>query len=299
MTGSVIAMEVADRIEQRFAALDASVGLYVAEIGGSRSVSVNAELPVVLASVVKIVVCAAFARQVAAGALDPRQRIDVPDELRLGGAGATGCLDPVQMSLRDLARSMMTVSDNAATDVVLEHTGDAAIAHLLDELGLSETRVRGGMHWGHMRVVQALGLPTPRDLDGQLRRADPQAILALPWLDPAHANTSTPREIAALLEAIWSDRAGPPAACAFVREVMGEVLTTHGLAAAFAGTGATVAAKTGTVPTIANEAGVVSYPDGRRFAVAVFTRTAAVSPARPDVDAAIGESVRLAVASLR
>lgn len=292
-------MDLATRIEQRFASLEASVGLHVAELGGARSVSVNAEVPVVLASVVKVVLCVAFARQVAAGALDPRAPIDVPEELRLGGSGATGCLDPVRMSLRDLARSMMTVSDNAATDVVLEHTGRAAIAGVLDELGLSATRFRGGMRWGHVRVVETLGLPTPRDLDGQLQRADPQAVRALGWLDPAHANASTPREIADLLHAIWRDRAGPPAACAFVREVMAGALTTHGLAAAFADTGATVAAKTGTLPTIANEAGVVSYPDGRRYAIAIFTRTAAVAPARPDVELAIGASARMAVESLR
>ena len=292
-------MEIADRIMQRFAALEASVALHVAEIEGAGSVSVDAELPVALASVVKVVFCVAFARQVATGVLDPRTCVDVPEELRLGGSGATGCLDPVRMSLRDLARSMMTVSDNAATDVVLEHTGDGAIVSLLDELGLSGTRVRGGMHWGHMQVVEALDLPTPRDLDGQLEQADPQAVRALGWLDPAQANASTPREIAALLDAIWSDRAGPPAACAFVREVMGEVLTTHGLAAAFAGTGATLATKTGTLPTIANEAGVISYPDGRRYAVAIFTRAGAVSSPRPDVDAAIGESARIAVESLR
>lgn len=295
------AVEIPAAIAQRFAILDARVSLHVREIGGPAAVEVShgAGDPVVLASVVKVVICAAFARAVAAGAIDPREAVDVPAELRLGGSGTTACLDPVRMSLRDLARSMMTVSDNAATDVVLQRTGRGEIDALLRELGLDRTFVRGGMHWGHERVVQALGLESARDLDAQLERAAPDAVLALAWLDPARSNASTPREITALLGALWTDRAGPAEACMFVREAMGEVLTTHGLAAAFAGAGVQVAAKTGTLPTIRNEAGVVTYPDGRRFAIAIFTRSASPAPRRPDIDAAIGEAARLAVESLR
>lgn len=294
-------MEIAAAIEQRFAAVEARGWMHAREVGAvhGTEVRVGADTPVVTASVIKIVICAAFARAVASGALDPREPIEVPANLRVGGSGTTACLDPVRMSLRDLARSMMTVSDNAATDLVLERTGGAEIAALLDALGLTATHVRGGMHWGHMRVVEALGFESPHDLDGQLKRADPDAVRALGWLDPEHANSSTPREITTLLDALWSDRAGPPQACAFVRELMGEALTTHGLAAAFPDDGYRVAAKTGTLPTIRNEAGVITHPDGRRYAVAVFTRTASLSSARPDVDAAIGEAARLAVASLR
>jgi beta-lactamase class A len=50
---------------------------------------------------------------------------------------------------------------------------------------------------------------------------------------------------------------------------------------------------------VRNEAGVVTYADGRRYAVAVFTRSE--SPAERDaaLDAAIGEAARLAVQALR
>ena len=61
----------------------------------------------------------------------------------------------------------------------------------------------------------------------------------------------------------------------------------------------TVAGKTGTIPFVRNEAGVVTYPDGRRYAVAVFTRSDSLAERNPAIDAAIGTSARLAVEGLR
>jgi beta-lactamase class A len=61
----------------------------------------------------------------------------------------------------------------------------------------------------------------------------------------------------------------------------------------------TVAAKTGTLPGIRNEAGVVTYPDDGRYAVAVFTRARTYAWQQPNIDAAIGTAARLAVEHLR
>lgn len=65
--------------------------------------------------------------------------------------------------------------------------------------------------------------------------------------------------------------AGPPQACAFVRDAMGRRENIQRLASGFDAT-ITVAGKTGTIPFVRNEAGVVTYPDGRRYAVAAIAR---------------------------
>jgi beta-lactamase class A len=44
---------------------------------------------------------------------------------------------------------------------------------------------------------------------------------------------------------------------------------------------------------------VVTYPDGRQFAVAVFTRSDSLTDRNPALDAAIGQAARLAVEGLR
>jgi beta-lactamase class A len=288
---------IADALAARFARAGARGFLHAREIATGAEVGLDADAPVAVASVIKVAFAIAFAREVAAGRLDARERVEVPAELRVGGTGTTGFLDPPLVSLRDLARLMLTVSDNAATDIVLHRTGSAAVTTVLDELGLNATHLRSDMAGMHRRVVAELGLDGERDLDAQLALADPDAVRALGWLDPARANASTPREITGLLAAIWSDRAGPPQACAFVREVMGEQVSTQRLASGF-GPEVAVAGKTGTLPGIRNEAGVVAFPDGRRVAVAVFTRCESLADRNPDVDAAIGDGARMAVDAL-
>ncbi|MFP3813852.1 serine hydrolase, partial [Bacillus sp. SIMBA_005] len=60
-----------------------------------------------------------------------------------------------------------------------------------------------------------------------------------------------------------------------------------------------IAAKTGTVPAWRNEAGVVTYPDGRQYAVAVFTRADSLAERLPAVDASIGRAACAAVEHIR
>jgi beta-lactamase class A len=115
--------------------------------------------------------------------------------------------------------------------------------------------------------------------------------------DPDRTNASTPQDMTRLLSLIWRDAAGPAAACRFVRELMGRQACGHRLAAAF-DAGVAVAAKSGSVLDVRNEIGVASYPDGRRYAIAVFTR-GGWGLRRPDIDTVIGRAARLAVDALR
>jgi beta-lactamase class A len=55
----------------------------------------------------------------------------------------------------------------------------------------------------------------------------PAALAGLRVLDPATTNRSTPREMTALLAAIWRDEAAGPAACAAMRRVLGLQIWPH------------------------------------------------------------------------
>ncbi|MFJ7200983.1 MULTISPECIES: serine hydrolase [unclassified Streptomyces] len=57
--------------------------------------------------------------------------------------------------------------------------------------------------------------------------------------------------------------------------------------------------KTGTLPAVRNEVGVVEYPDGGRYSVAVFTRAEDTRSRVPERDAFIGLAAVTAVESLR
>ena len=295
-------MDVRDEIAATFKAVDTRGFVHAREIaaaqGEAAEIDCDADHPVTAASVIKIIFAVAFARAAAFGRLDPRARVEVPADLRAGGSGTAGFADPALVSLRDLALLMMTVSDNAATDLIYAHVGTHAIAAVLTDLALTHTHVRSDMRSAHRRVAAELGFPETGDLDAHLATADPSAVRRLAWLDPARANATTPRDMTSLLAAIWTDRAGPPAACAAVRDAMARQENTQRLAAGF-GHPIEVAGKTGTLPFVRNEAGVVTYPDGRHYAVAVFTRPESRAARNPSVDAAMATAARLAVEALR
>jgi beta-lactamase class A len=83
-----------------------------------------------------------------------------------------------------------------------------------------------------------------------------------------------------------------------VRKIMGEQIWPHRLASGFPSR-VRVSGKTGTLWGIRNEAGVVEYPDGGRYAVAVFLRTHDLGERNAPADAAIGRAARAAVDRLR
>jgi beta-lactamase class A len=83
-----------------------------------------------------------------------------------------------------------------------------------------------------------------------------------------------------------------------VRELMRRQIFWTRLASGFP-PGVRVASKTGTLPGLHMEAGVAEYPDGGRYAIAIFAATERLGTRRIDVDLAMGEAARSAVEALR
>jgi beta-lactamase class A len=290
-----MAHDVEQQIRAVFREAGATGFLHAREVGGERQVAVGADDRVVLASVFKIPVAVAFWRAAVAGHIDPAERTTVPARYRTGGVGLAGCADDVTMSWRDLVHLMLTLSDNAATDVVHRRIGHAAVEAVLSDLGLQDTRIIGCCEDLFATIADDLGFDLARaDLEAEVAAAGPDRVWSLSVLDPDRTTSSTPREISRLLEAVWQDRAADAVACERVRSTMAQQVWPHRMSSGFGGA-VTVAAKTGTLPAVRNEAGVVTLPDDRRFAVAVFTRADSLASRLPAVDAAIGTAARLAV----
>ncbi|GAA1536622.1 serine hydrolase [Streptomyces albidochromogenes] len=266
--------------------------------GDAREVAFRADAPVIVASIRKIVVAVAYARQAAAGALDRAARHTITAANREGGGiGTDSCLHDVTLSTRDLAFFMLSMSDNAATDKLMEILGVDEVRAVAAELGCPRLPVgRYRELWDP--VWEELGLDPDGDIDAQLDQVSEDRIRGLAMLDPTRSASSTPREITSLLTVIWRDQAGPAEACAEVRELMSHQLSVHRLAAGFDDE-IRVAAKNGSLWGVLNEAAVVEYPDGGRYAVAVFLRTPALGGRNPAADAAIGRAARTAVDHLR
>lgn len=279
-------------------AVGATLRMHAIDLDSGRQVAVDGDAPVVIASIVKVLIVLEHARQVARGQIDPTERVLVRPSDRLGGWGLAGCQDDVEVSFRDLAHFAMTVSDNTAADLLIRRVGLDAVRLLADELGLHDTVLRGGPR----EVVETMTRDVDADDDAAfsaaLQRMSSAEVRTLSAFDPARTTSSTPRDITRMLQRIWDDEAGPPQACRTVRDLMAAQLFWTRMRSGFPPE-VHVAAKTGTLPGLHMEAGVVSHPDGRRFAVAVFLDAGDLVAVRPRMDAAIGRIARTAVDALR
>jgi beta-lactamase class A len=207
-------------------------------------------------------------------------------------------VDDVELSLRDLAHFAMSVSDNSAADLLLARVGLDTVRLLAEELGLHRTRIVGGPRDLLESMLAEVGARDEREFAVHYPALPNDRKRRLAVLDPRHTTASTPREITLLLRLIWSDAAGPPEACAIVRDLMGRQVFRHRLVSGFPDD-VTVAAKTGTLPGLHMEAGVARYPDGECYSIAVFARTHDLAASRPTVDRAIGKAAAIAVGFLR
>ncbi|MDX6199676.1 MAG: beta-lactamase class [Actinomycetota bacterium] len=273
--------------------------LHAVELSSGREIGHGGDDPVVLASVFKVPVLLELFRQGESHRLDLTAAVQVPVEGRAPGPfGISVMRDPLQMSLRDLAWLMMGISDNAATDIILETVGLDAVDQTLAELGLRNTVLIGDCRALFMTIAEDLGATGLEELEG-VDLTDASVIDTLRAIDPLQTSRSTPRDVTSLLAKIWRDEAASPAVCEEVRRILGLQVWPHRLAAGFPEDDIRTSSKTGTLPRWRNEAGVVEYPDGGRYAVAVFTRSESTAAKNPAADAVIGAAARLAVESLR
>lgn len=292
------------RIREIFEQAGCSGQLCVRPLHGAGEIAVDADAPAVAASVIKVSVAVAAETRFADGRLDPRERITLPAATRSPGpVGFSLYRDDVETSLQDLVIAMLTISDNDATDALIRRIGVDALNAGSAELGLNSTVVTadeativhsiaheaGFADWDSMWAW--VGQPHSDDEERQLVRR----IAGSSALQPDRTTRTSATDMARLLQLIWTDQAGPAQACQRVRELMGQQLTKHRLAAAFPPP-ARVAAKTGSlVGVVRNEIGVIEYPDGRAYCAAVFARQHEPWHDDAAVNAAIGAAAAAAV----
>lgn len=262
------------------------------------TVQVDADGIVPLASVYKLPLLAGFCRLVDLGELDPRQQFTLDPSVRTAGpTGLSAFADPVTASLRDLALSMMTVSDNASADALLDLVGLRRLAGLLKGFGLERTWVRRGTAGNLSDLQRRTGTNDPDAALAVLAdndRTDPVGVY-----EAANASASTARDMTSLLRRLWAGELLSPEQTEFVKATMHRQVFLHRLASGFPHDEVRVAGKTGTFGALRHEVGVITLPGGSAYAIAVFTLAARGDVRQPRVDTAIGEAARLAVDMIR
>lgn len=287
----------AEEIRQIAADVGVHAGVHAHPLGVSAAtdaqVGVDADVPVPLASLYKLTLAGCWSDLVATAELDPLAPLTLEPERRPPGAtGVAALADPVTLSLRDTVRLMLTVSDNAAAEAVLEVVGLERVTRWCLDLGLRSTHVRRGSAESLRRVFEEVG---GRSLTEALARlADPAADRDTSEYHSVLTTVSTPADLTTLLEHLWSADHH-----AWVSDSMRLQAWRHRIGSGFPHDDVSIAAKTGTLGRLRHEAAVVHFPGEHPVAVAVMTMSIRPEEHQPRVDAAIGAMARVAVNALR
>ena len=239
MTGVPVTLE--DRIGAVADRLDGRLGLVVRSLGRPDvRVELNATEPFPAASVIKLAILWSFFEAVDRGELDPAEPWTLESGAAVGGTGVLRLLgDGLRLDLLDLATLMIVVSDNTATNVVIDHLGLGRIEAAVGRLGLTGTALRRKM------------------LDFAAR-------------DRGLENWTTPEDTARLLARFATGEGLSRSSAERVRRILLGQQFNHKLAARLP-PGAVLAHKTGELPGLEHDAGWLEV-DGDRVVIAAFTR---------------------------
>jgi len=135
-------MSLSDKIKGAAEGFDGRLGVAVKHLGTGEAASLNGDELFPTASVFKVPVIVELYRQVEAGAASLDEKVILREEDKVPGSGVLKELTPgLAVTLRDLVELMMIVSDNTATDLIVERVGMEKVNATLRRLGLERTRV--------------------------------------------------------------------------------------------------------------------------------------------------------------
>lgn len=260
------------QVEAIAAEVDGVIGVYVKDLASGAEIAHNADQPFPMASVVKIPILYELYRQVEAGNADLKRRILFAAHHLVPGSGIMQDLDfGIAPTIKDLATLMITVSDNAATDLVIEQIGLAQVETAMHSLGLTSITIPMTIRALLYNTVGLDVANADHTYDLYLQRSRENYI---DWECRAYAdvdnNVSSPRDIAGLLEDIEERATLTAESCDAMIDILrrqkyNQVIPLHLPAEA------TCAHKTGSLRGIRNDAGIVYHPKGE-YIISLFAK---------------------------
>ncbi len=226
-------------VERQAAEFDGVMGIAIKDLTSNEEIRVHDELVFPTGSAIKVPILITLEKQAAEGRYkltDPRKLFNKDEvessSLQYFGDGTSS------LSLHDLAVLMIRNSDNTATNMLIDQVGLANVNRTLDELGLTQIRLRR-----KMIDMAASG------------RGD--------------ENTATPREVVRMLEMLHRNQLVSPALCRNVLTMM-KYPKGWGTFANVLPPGVEVANKAGSIGAVYTDWAIV-YARNRPFAIAVMT----------------------------
>lgn len=160
-------MSLHDAIQQACAAFDGQIGLCAFHLASGEQITVDADRLFPTASVIKLPVLVTLMQQVAEGQYSLDDPLMLRRADRLEGSGLLRYLTPgLTLPVRDWAFLMMRISDNTATNVLIDHAGLANVQAWLAENGYDDVHLHRKLTLDAVRQDQThFGTATPRGLN--------------------------------------------------------------------------------------------------------------------------------------
>ncbi len=252
------------RIEAIDNGLDGVLGVAAIDLKTGRTFSYHGDLVTTQASLIKVPILAAAFQAVHAGTLQLDRKFALTEKDKAGGSGTLDAKlgkEPLELTFRELLTLMIRDSDNTATNKVISLVTKERVNALMVQLKLPNTRLR--------RIMM--------DSDAAKREDE---------------NTSTPLEMARLVEMIYNGKLVSPEACQAMIAMLKLVKADFRAALPPA---VVPASKTGSVPGVHTEAGIV-YLEGRPYVLSIMSSLLAgeSNPIRDVVEAVNAHFARLA-----
>lgn len=134
-------MELEKILNNVFINFDGKYSIYANDFNGN-VLKLNSSEKYNAASCIKVYILIAFLKKVYEEKKDINTKIKYEQENYVNGSGILQYLTPgLELSLKDIATLMMIISDNVATNIMIDYIGIDYINNTINELGLLNTKL--------------------------------------------------------------------------------------------------------------------------------------------------------------
>jgi beta-lactamase class A len=249
LAGAAEAQPLGGQLRDRVAGFPGGVSLYAKNLDSGEAIGIRETEPVRTASTIKLAVMAALFDAIARGELQWSERLTITDAEKVAGSGVieSELSSGVQLPLQDVMHLMMALSDNTATNMILERFPADRVNAYLDRIGLGSTR--------SLRKILGKNGPAGVSAAGKLEKNQKYGL-----------GVSTPRDMVALVERMERGELVSAEASREMIAVMKRCQDTTGIRRPFGELA--VANKTGALDALRSDVGIV-YSKTGRIAIAI------------------------------
>jgi beta-lactamase class A len=134
-----------------------NVAVYARQLNTGKTIAIDADKPVQTASTIKLAMLWTALREIALGHAAWDEKITLPPGEAVGGSGVLHFFDtPLTLTLKDVATMMVIVSDNTATNLMIDRFTTKTVDDNMAALGLDQT-------WLYKKVSKPATGPMPAD----------------------------------------------------------------------------------------------------------------------------------------